>query len=1445
MFKFSGGFPSPCAWIPGWLDNGVLSKSTSEWRCPDLCVDNDGDGYYGSQNCSQGNDCDDNNAAIHPGAMEICDGKDNNCDGQIDEGLNKTWYKDADGDGYTTGETQQGCSRPTGYVLSAQPGDCDDNNAAINPNTIWYKDADGDGYTDGITAGPKCQRPAGYKLASELTSMEKDCDDNDSSKNPQHPCCDLNVSSFTGSNALLNPSSGGAVTLNGNISDSSGKPTSWKITLPNGQSTTGTGKTATATWDGKINGKLPDLKPGQSAKYTATLDAWKTEDPNCKDSKPTKITITMTKDCKLQVSFGSTANLASGALSHSQERFSTRGAGLTTSMTLYYNSLESYNGSLGMGWIHNYDIAIGESSDGYVVLRQGDGGRKVYTNNGGSYTSQPGDYFILTKNADGSFTITNKDGLRYNFNTVGKIASIVDRNSNTMTFAYPNGDLTTITDSAGRITTLSYNADHRIATINDPNGNTHSFTYSGNDLAGVTTQPRGSQSDAVTWSYSYYANSFMQSKTDPNGYTTTYTYDENYRIVGSTDPEGKIRSITYPSPDDTSQAKSTTFTEKDGGVWTYTYDTPAGMLTQKTDPENGTTSYTYDANRNMTSKTEADGSVTTYTYDTSGNMASTTDALNQTTAYTYNAYGQVTSVTAPDNTTTTYEYDTSGNLTKTTDSTGAATSYQYDSKGNLTSITNAAGQTTTFTYDQYGNLSSIKDSTGATTTFTYDTAGNMTSQTDASGATTYFQYNALNQLVKVIDPNGNSTTNTYDKNGNKTSSTDDNGNTTYYEYNYKGQLIKVKDALGNITIYTYGGTGCASCGGGTDKLTAITDANGNSTKYEYDYLGRLTKETSPLGNSISYSYDSKGNLISKTDANGATISFSYDSLGRLLKKAYPDNTTERFTYDSKGNIVTATNANTSYSFTYSTSGKVANVSDSSGRTVSYQYDSLGNKTKLIYPEGSTVTYSYDSANRLKSIVNGGGKTYTFTYDSLGRRSKLSLPNGAYASYSYDNSGRLTGLSHKTSSGSTIASFAYTHDNVGNRLTKSLDTGTKYTYSYDSTYRLTEALSSTPGYSSNTNAKGSGIATATQQQKEFYTYDPVGNRLTSDTYSTYTYNQNNQLLSNGGTYGYDKSGNLVMKIEGTTTFNYAYDYENRLTKVVKTEDGTTTTSEYKYDPFGRRIEKKVTENGATTTTRYLYDNEDIILEYDGSGNIGNRYIHGPGIDEPLAVINGKNTYYYHADGLGSIVALTDSSGKIQQTYEYDSFGNLKDQKNKVKQPYTYTGREWDKEAGLYYLRARYYDPMGGRFISFDPILRGINHTEGTSCRKSITDFPLKHPQKLHPFIYTDNNPINFIDPKGLACGPGTLGDLIWPDIWMKAIDFTSACTNHDNCYEMCGKTKPECDGAFLKDMKTVCSNIPNLYYSDCLIIAYSQYYLVLSPGGQYSYNKAQKDACCSK
>lgn len=171
----------------------------------------------------------------------------------------------------------------------------------------------------------------------------------------------------------------------------------------------------------------------------------------------------------------------------------------------------------------------------------------------------------------------------------------------------------------------------------------------------------------------------------------------------------------------------------------------------------------------------------------------------------------------------------------------------------------------------------------------------------------------------------------------------------------------------------------------------------------------------------------------------------------------------------------------------------------------------------------------------------------------------------------------------------------------------------------------------------------------------------------------------------------------------------------------------------------------------------------------------RYLHGPGIDEPLAVEQKGRVYYYLADGLGSITALTDHRGRVIQEYGYDSFGNMKKRGNKVKQPYTFTGREWDKEIGLYY-RARYYDPEVGRFISFDPILHPMKGQEKSKLCSQNISYPVfesfkQKPQKFTPYVYAEGNPINLIDPMGLkSCGSGLKQYLI-PDTWFVWYSFS--------------------------------------------------------------------------
>jgi len=687
-----------------------------------------------------------------------------------------------------------------------------------------------------------------------------------------------------------------------------------------------------------------------------------------------------------------------------------------------------------------------------------------------------------------------------------------------------------------------------------------------------------------------------------------------------------------------------------------------------------------------------------------------------TKQYTYETtFNRIKTSTDPLVNTTTFYYDSKGNLTKIeqpqVNSQTPQTLFTYNSRGQVETITDPEGMIKGYTYDpSTGDLLSTTVDQGGlslTTQMAYDPVGNVTGKTDPRGNTTSFQYDSMRRLKQTTAPmplnyetqytydsDGNLTqvesetgdvqnpwqtiTMTYTLTGKKQTVTDPEGNITTYQYDQAERLWRVADANIHTTEYLYDAAGrlfrVIDAKGQISEEHAYTsngqkqslkDANGNSTLFEYDDFDRLYKTIYPDASYEELTYDAANNIIQKRSRAGDMISYVYDTLNRLDTKILPGPNSITYVYDLTGKLMDVTDLNGTIQHIYDTADRLGTVTYPGNKTVGYEYDNSGNRTKLIYPDAYFVTYTYDELNRLTQVLESGTTLLAqYTYDPLSRRATLTCGNGNSSIYAYEIDDDLASLQHQ---------FTGSNANLN--------------YMYDNTHNRTDFTS----------------------DDDRFVFSPL------DDSQSYASNSLNQYASvNGVPFTYDGNGNLTS--DGVNT--YAYDAENRLV-------GATTllySSMYTYDPFGRRISKKV----GSVTTSYVHDGDQVIVEYDGSGQMLRRYIYGPGIDQPVCMKTGSALYYYHFDGLGSVIALTDASGNVVETFAYTPYGEA-NQVSSLGNPYLYTGREYDSETGLYFYRARYYDAKLGRFQQSDPI---------------------KHYGGMNLYSYVQNNPINLIDPSGL-------------------------------------------------------------------------------------------------
>jgi len=507
---------------------------------------------------------------------------------------------------------------------------------------------------------------------------------------------------------------------------------------------------------------------------------------------------------------------------------------------------------------------------------------------------------------------------------------------------------------------------------------------------------------------------------------------------------------------------------------------------------------------------------------------------------------------------------------------------------------------------------------------------------------------------------------------------------------------------------------------------SVNDPLQNATTYTYDYRGRPTQRVDALGKITAFSYVSTGcqscggggeKLTSLTDAAGSKTSFAYDQRGLLTSITDPLQKVTSLIYDVNGRPTNKTDRNgTALAYSYTPAGRPASITYPDQSQVTNTYDSLDRLTQMNDTIG-TSSFGYDADGRITSFTDADGFTLSYLYDAAGNLTQITYPDSTTVTYGYDAANRLATVTNWLGEQAT-----YVYDGDGRLATSTQFNGITTAYTFDAASRLT----------------GMGSVVASYQ----FTLDGNGNRINSaqtepltPTYSTsltgYGYNaQQNRLLSAGAlNYAYDNEGQLISFGNTGLTF----DYNHRLV-------GIGSDTQFSYDGRGNRL----SATRAGVTTRYIYDPWGNLIADADSNGVTHKYIYGKGL---LAVATSSGRYCYHFNGTGSTVAITDVNQNVVNSYAYDPFGQILGQQETIAQPFKYVGQYgvMAEPNGLYYMRARYYDPNVGRFICEDP----LGFAGGD----------------VNLFAYVQNDPINKIDPFGLQAGSDAIQGLpaLWPAV----------------------------------------------------------------------------------
>ena len=959
------------------------------------------------------------------------------------------------------------------------------------------------------------------------------------------------------------------------------------------------------------------------------------------------------------------------------------------------------------------------------------------------------------------------NAIKFTYDSRMRITAVTDAIGQVTTLTYGLASdplkITKVTDPFGRSATLTYDFNGHLAQVTDVMGFTSTFTYGPNDFITTMTTPygetrfetgHGNNDRTPDPSYAIHAakfptaaddpmNVYVQA-TDPNGDTERVEFSNYVSSFAQKDDwndslnSGTSTAIPYLNtrlsfywdkkawkqyPGDYTKAKA--YRWLDGQV----LGTQSGVPDYIKNPLEGRVVFHYPK------QTKPYYQVGSSAVPSALMRLADNAGTQQTAAIESNDLGKITRFTDPAGRATTFLYDFNAidllearkpatnellakfsygkphQVASYTNAAGQVTTYTYNGAGQILSVTDSKQQTTRYTYDSHGYLIAVNGPLpSAITRFTYDTYGRVQTVTDSEGYAVTYAYDALDRIVKVTYPDKTTEQVTYDK-LDYVAYTDRQGRVQKIAYDALRRPVSVTDPLGRTTAL-----GWCACGA----LVSLTDPAGNTTTWNRDIQNRVTSKVLADGSTTQYAYDAvTGRLAQVTDPGGQVSTFSYFPDGNLQQVSYSNAAVPTapilFGYDPNYKRITSFTDGTGVtSLTYGRAGslgglQVASVTGPRGETVAYSYDELGRLT-VRSVDGADAAVSYDPLGRVVSETDKLGR-FGFTYaGATGRIQSAAYPNGQNAQYSYfDNAGdqRLKQILNQAADKSTLSQFGYTYSPAGDIRSLAAPQRT-YNFSYDAASQLT----------------GVDIA---GQSAFAYAYDTAGNRTTEQIDSQVNwavYNNLNQLTQTPtGQFTYDANGNLIS--DGTRTFEW--DARNRLTGLVT----GTHRSEFSYDAFDRRTRVVEKEGDSVVNAKQLiWCGASLCEERDAVTGVNKRF-YADG--ETQASGGNEAAYFYTRDHLGSVREVTDATGAVVASYDYDPWGRTIKLSGSVDAAFGYAGYYAHAPSGLYLTQYRAYDPNLGRWLSQEPLgERGASNL----------------------YAYGANNPLNRYDPDGrIVLGAG--------------------------------------------------------------------------------------------